>query len=129
LQGLPFAPKNIGIQTDEKGPYEIERIFMENIIKPVSYSSNGLEYETEAYRKIGRIEKAEILSKHLETLKLTLGIVSSITINKQAADFSLGGLFMKVADGNLLLLILCCAIIQKFLRMDFYGKIDIKRRM
>lgn len=42
LQGLPFDPTDIDIQTDESGAYQIERLFKEYIEKDIKYSSNGL---------------------------------------------------------------------------------------
>jgi hypothetical protein len=119
LQGVSIQPKDIDIQTDEKGAYAIERMFTGSMTEPVSYSSNGfmrshfgklsmdgidveimgdieklvdgqwegtpylkeitrwihvdgiqlpvlfLEYEVEAYRKMGRIKKAAMLAEHL----------------------------------------------------------------
>ncbi|MBP1996934.1 nucleotidyltransferase domain-containing protein [Paenibacillus eucommiae] len=122
LQGLPFKPDDIDIQTNQQGAYEIESLFKNYIRRPVVYSSNGfirshfgelvitgisieiigdiekfvdgvwekapnlneikkfinvanlklpvlsLEYEVEAYRKLGREDKAATLFKHLSNL-------------------------------------------------------------
>lgn len=116
LQGIPVEPHDIDIQSDEKGVYEIERLFSEYVARPVALSSNeamrshfgalsidglkveimgdiqkrsddgawqeptdlnrhkriveiegmgipvlSLEYEYQAYLKLGRTERAEML--------------------------------------------------------------------
>ena len=121
LQGMPVEPHDIDIQSDEKGAYEIERLFSEYVSHPVALSSTeamrshfgalaidgleveimgdiqkrsddgawqeptdlnrhkrmvdvegmrvpvlSLEYEREAYLKMGRVEKAERLREWLE---------------------------------------------------------------
>ena len=120
LQGVPVEPHDIDIQSDEKGVYEIERLFSEYVARPVALSSTGtmrshfgalsidglqveimgdiqkrsddgaweeptdlnrhrrfvdvdgmripvlsLEYEYQAYLKLGRIERAEMLKNRL----------------------------------------------------------------
>jgi hypothetical protein len=42
LQGIDLDVHDIDIQTDEKGAYEIARLFREHLIMPVSFSSTGL---------------------------------------------------------------------------------------
>lgn len=121
LQGLPVEPNDIDVQTDEKGAYEIEKLFSECVAKKVSFSlaekirshfgalqidgikveimgdiqkrnDDGswddpvdlnrnklfveiegmtipvlsLEYEYQAYIKLGRVEKANMLKEWLE---------------------------------------------------------------
>lgn len=120
LQGMPVEPHDIDIQSDEKGVYEIERLFSEYVTRPVALSSTetmhshfgalsidslkveimgdiqkrlsdgtweapvdlnrykrfveiegmripvlSLEYEYQAYLKLGRIERAEMLKNWL----------------------------------------------------------------
>ncbi|UCG03133.1 MAG: hypothetical protein JSW11_03915 [Candidatus Heimdallarchaeota archaeon] len=124
LQGVPVVPNDIDIQTDEKGAYEIQKLFKDHIIKPINFSGNSmikshfgsirvcdilieimggvqkllpngswepavdiqphrqfiklkgmhipvlsLKYEESAYRKLGRIERADLLKKYLENKK------------------------------------------------------------
>ncbi len=123
LQGMPVNPDDIDIQTDEPGAYEMERLFRENLVEEVEFSSTGqirshfgafkidgilvevmgaiqkfhedewedpvnidkhkrlvvlkemeipvldLSYEAEAYRKLGRLGKAEQLKRYSETSK------------------------------------------------------------
>ncbi len=120
LQGMPVEPHDIDIQSDEKGVYEIERLFSEYVSHPVALSSTetmrshfgalsivglkveimgdiqkrsddgaweeptdlnrhkrfvdvtgmripvlSLEYEYQAYLKLGRMERAEMLKNWL----------------------------------------------------------------
>ncbi|MCM3781552.1 hypothetical protein M3231_01060 [Neobacillus mesonae] len=119
LQGLNFEPKDIDIQTDKNGAFEIQSLFEQYIKREVSFVTsnnirsyfgelniNGvtieiigdiqkfadgewdcvpdlsqithnigvsdmiipvltLEYEAEAYRKLGREEKAKIIAKYI----------------------------------------------------------------
>lgn len=39
LQGVAVQPRDIDIQTDEVGAYEIERLFSANSVRPVRHSS------------------------------------------------------------------------------------------
>lgn len=39
LQGLPFVPKDIDLQTNKYGAYEVEKLFVNNIRKKVEFSS------------------------------------------------------------------------------------------
>jgi hypothetical protein len=41
LQGLPFEPSDIDIQTDEQGAYAIEQLFRDHVQEKVRFSSNG----------------------------------------------------------------------------------------
>jgi len=41
LQGLPYEPEDIDIQTDQQGAYEIESLFKNCIKRHVTFSSNG----------------------------------------------------------------------------------------
>ena len=121
LQGMPVEVHDIDIQTDKDGAYEIERCFVEFVIKPLRYSEIerirshlgmleidgikveimgdiqkrlgnqgweepvkvecyrrwvevdglripvlSLEYEYQAYLRLGREKKAEILQRWLE---------------------------------------------------------------
>jgi len=121
LQGVPVEPHDIDIQSDEKGVYDIERLFSEHVARPVTLSSTetmrshfgaldidgvkveimgdiqkrsgdgaweeptdlnrhkrfvdvegmsvpvlSLAYEREAYLRMGRLEKAEMLRRWLE---------------------------------------------------------------
>ncbi|MCR8632223.1 nucleotidyltransferase domain-containing protein [Paenibacillus radicis (ex Xue et al. 2023)] len=119
LQGLHYDPEDIDIQTDKKGAYEIESLFMDHVRRHVGFSSSGfirshfgeliingisveiigdiekivdgewekvpnlneikqlvrvfnlelpvltLEYEAQAYEKLGRKDQAETLLKHI----------------------------------------------------------------
>ena len=40
LQGVPVTPRDIDVQTDEAGAYEIERRFAAFILRPVTFSSS-----------------------------------------------------------------------------------------
>ncbi|CAG7658255.1 hypothetical protein PAECIP111802_06996 [Paenibacillus allorhizosphaerae] len=123
LQGLPYEPGDIDIQTDQQGAYEIESLFKDYLRRNVGFSSNGsirshfgellingisveiigdieklvgeddwqqapnlneikqfinvvnmnipvlsLEYEAQAYRDLGREDKAATLFNHLRNL-------------------------------------------------------------
>jgi hypothetical protein len=39
LQGVPVEPDDIDLQTNEVGAYEIERLFSEFVVKPVTFSA------------------------------------------------------------------------------------------
>ena len=122
LQGVPVEPHDIDIQADAAGVYEIQQLFSEFVLRPVSLSSKdtirshfgallidgievelmgdiqkadsggtwdaptdlnrhkrfvevedmripvlSLEYEEQAYRKMGRVEKAEMLRQWLQS--------------------------------------------------------------
>lgn len=41
LQGVPVAPTDIDVQTDEGGAYEIERQFADDVVDPVSFSEGA----------------------------------------------------------------------------------------
>jgi hypothetical protein len=41
LQGIPVEPHDIDIQTDEAGAYAIERIFREQVVRPVEYRASA----------------------------------------------------------------------------------------
>jgi hypothetical protein len=127
LQGIDVPVNDIDLQTDKFGAYRIERCFVDQIVRKVTFSSsekiqshfgelriNGikveimgalqkrmsdgswenpvvirnlrkkihyqglivpvlsLKHEYEAYRKLGRFEKAELIRKHLERSRLEL---------------------------------------------------------
>lgn len=123
IQGIPLAPNDIDIQTDERGAYQIEKCFKDFIKTKVRLSSDGkisshfgcleidgikveimgdirkningvweepvdlrkykkyisfkdmhlpvldLEYEYEAYMKMGRVEKAMLLKEWICKIK------------------------------------------------------------
>ena len=126
LQGVPVEPRDIDIQSDASGVYEIQRLFSAFVLRPVALSSKhnirshfgallvdgievelmgdiqkadadgtwgqatdlnrhkrfvevggvripvlSLEYEEQAYRKLGRIEKADLLKRWLQAQQAT----------------------------------------------------------
>lgn len=121
LQGVPVIPHDIDLQTDASGAYAIERIFAEDMVKPVAFSATetirshfgrfkigaitieimgdiqkrnpdgtwedpvnleqhrrsieiegmaipvlALEYEYQAYLKLGRYERAQLLWSNIQ---------------------------------------------------------------
>ncbi|AFK86138.1 MULTISPECIES: nucleotidyltransferase domain-containing protein [Thermoanaerobacterium] len=131
IQGIPFKPNDVDIQTDKEGAYKIEECFKEFVIAKVCFSSNGkisshfgrleidgikveimgdiqkningtweepvnlekykryitlqdmripvldLEYECEAYLKMGRVEKVILIKKYINQMKNEDGTIFS----------------------------------------------------
>ncbi len=97
LQNVPVTPQDIDLQTNEAGAYEIECLLSKYVTRNVAFSTaenirshfgaltiDGIKVEImgyQAYLKLGRIEKAQMLQKVLQDRDTSM---PSITLNLQS---------------------------------------------
>ncbi|MBA7706967.1 hypothetical protein ES703_115828 [subsurface metagenome] len=73
LHGMDVGINDNDLQTDKDGAYQIEDAFQSNVIRKVTFSEAegmrlpvlSLSYEEQAYRKLGRTEKADKIKEWL----------------------------------------------------------------